>query len=88
MVSNIKTKSKNKFVTIRVSSSTLKQVNRIAKEKGVERSNLIREAIESYLGNKISLDVPQRVREQLDGLSKETGTPIGQILGEAVYKYL
>lgn len=88
MVSNIKTKSKNKFVTIRINSSTLKRVDRIAKEKGLERSNLIREAIDSHIGNKVLLDVPQTIKDQLDRLSEETGTPVDQILAEAVYKYL
>jgi predicted DNA-binding protein len=88
MVSKLKTRSKNKFMTIRVNASILKRVDRIAKERGMERSNLIREAIESYIGNKILLDVPQTIKEQLDKLSEETGTPIDQILAEAVYKYL
>jgi predicted DNA-binding protein len=83
-----KLKSKNKFITIRVNSSVLKRVDRIAKEKGIERSNLIREAIESYIENKILLDIPQRIKEQLDRLSRETGATPDRIVTEAIYKYL
>ncbi len=88
MISKLKTKSKNKFVTIRVNPNTLRQVDKIAKERGVERSNLIREAIESFIENKLLLDVPQRVKELLDRLSKERGTPIDQMVTEAIDKYL
>ncbi len=88
MASKLKTKSKNKFVTIRINPSVLKQVDRIAKKKRIERSSFIREAIESYIGNKILLDIPQALLEQLDGLSKETGTTTEQIVTEAIYRHL
>lgn len=88
MVSKTKTKSKNKFMTIRVNQNILRQVEKIAKEKGVGKSNVIREAIESYLGNKILLDISQEMKEQLDKLSKEIGVSRDQILIEAIYRYL
>ena len=88
MVSKARTKGKNKFITIRVEQNILKQVEKIAKEKGVEKSNLIRQAIQNYFGDKTVLSFPPSIKEHLDRLSQETGIPSDQIVIEAVHKYL
>ena len=88
MASKARTKGKNKFITIRVEQNLLKQVEKVAKQRGVEKSNLIRQAIQNYFGDKTLLDLPPGIKEQLDRLSRETGIPGDQIVIEAVHKYL